>query len=628
MQKVLFRCLQWLAILMLPAASPALAQNIALNKSSLASSAVQAASNAFDGNTGTRWESASTDAQYIMVDLGSVQSIDRIRLSWETALGKDFTLDISAVTAAPSDANWTNVVNGTWNTAVSVVGNTATTNNYPNLGKSGRYVRMNGTKRGTGYGYSLYEFAVYPYDPNPNLALSKQTISSASPKQAASNAFDGEGTTRWESNYTDQEYIIVDLGSVQTIDRIRLTWEAALGKDFTLDISAVTAAPSDASWTNVVNGIWNTAVTVTGNPSTSNEYANLGKSGRYVRMNGTARGTAYGYSLYEFEVFAASNNAVNIANGKSPVASSTQGTLLPKYAFDNDRLTRWASTAGQDIASIYVDMGGEATISRVYLVWEKAYGGNFTIDVSEDAATWTTVATTTGNSFHFNEYNFSTPVTGRYVRMNGTKRGTTIADNGYSLYEFQVNGTIAQPLPVVLTSFSAVPQGAGMALGWATASEQHNAGFEVQRSADGVAFTTLATVAGLGTTQSAHAYHYFDAAPLHTAGYYRLKQLDTDGTATYSPVVAVQAAAASTAGSVYPNPTAGRTTITWETPLASASRWYLTNSIGQVVHTEVLSSEAIAELSVDLEAYPAGSYVLTVESAGKVLRRARVQKNS
>ena len=606
--------LQYLLVLLLPAVSPALAQNLALGKAALASSAVQAASRAFDGDMGTRWESASSDAQYIIVDLGSVQSIDRIRLSWETALGKNFTLDISTVTAAPSDASWTNVVNGTWTAAVTVVNNTSTTNDYPNLGKTGRYVRMNGTARGTGYGYSLFEFSIYAYDPNPNLALGKKVTASANPIQAPDNAFDGSGTTRWESAYIDAQYIMVDLGSVQKIDRIRLTWESALGKDFTLDVS------SDGT-------TWQTAVPVSGNTSTSNEYANLGKTGRYVRMNGIARGTAYGYSLYEFEVFAASNNDTNLANAKQSVASTTQGTLLPEYAFDNDRLTRWASTAGREDASIYVDLRGAATISRVYLVWEKAYGGNFTIDVSDDAKTWTTVATTVGNNFHFNEYTFATPVTGRYVRMNGTKRGTTIADNGYSLYEFQVNGTI-QPLPVTLISFGAAPQGSAVALSWATASEQHNAGFEVQRSADGVAFTTLTTVAGMGTTQAAHTYRYLDAAPLPTIGYYRLKQLDTDGTFAYSPVVAVQPAASAAALSIYPNPTADRTTVTWEAPLTSAGRWYLTNSTGQVVHTELLTSEMAATLTLDLQPYPVGSYILTIESAGKVLRRARVQKSN
>jgi hypothetical protein len=604
----------WLLAFLLLVSTPLFAQNLALGKAALASSAVQAASNAFDGNSGTRWESSASDPQYIIVDLGSVQSIDRIRLSWETALGKNFTLDVSAVTAAPSDASWTNVVGGTWTTAVTVVNNASTTNDYPNLGKTGRYVRMNGTARGTGYGYSLFEFEVYAYNPNPNLALGKTATASASPIKAAANAFDGNGTTRWESAYTDAQFITVDLGAVQTIDRIRLTWESALGKDFTLDVS------NDGT-------TWTTAATITGNTSTSNEYANLGKTGRYVRMNGTARGTAYGYSLYEFEVFAASNNDTNIANAKSAVASTTQGTLLAGYAFDNDRLTRWASTAGREDASIYVDLRGQATISRVYLVWEKAYGGNFTIDVSDDAQTWTTVATTVGNNYHFNEYTFTTPATGRYVRMNGTKRGTSISDNGYSLYEFQVNGTIT-PLPVTLTSFGAAPQGTGVAVNWATASEQRNAGFEVQRSADGATFTTLATVAGMGTTQSAHTYSYFDAVPLRTTSYYRLKQLDLDGTFAYSPVVAIQAAASPAALSIYPNPTTDRATVTWETPIERAGRWYLTNSTGQVVHAEPLSSESAAALTLDLQAYPAGSYVLTVESAGTVLRRARVQKSN
>ncbi|MGI4970191.1 MAG: discoidin domain-containing protein [Janthinobacterium lividum] len=592
---------------------PLLAQNIALGKASIASSVVQAASNAFDGNTNSRWESSSSDPQYIIVDLGSVQDIARIRLKWETALGKNFTLDISSVTAAPGDANWTNVVNGSWITVENITGNTATANEYT-FRQTGRYVRMYGTARGTGYGYSLYEFEVYAYNPNPNLALGKIATGASTDRQAAANAFDEDGTTRWESASSDPQTISVDLGSVQTIDDIRLTWEAALGKDFTLDVS------NDGT-------TWQTIVLVTGNTSTSNEYANLGASGRYVRMSGTARGTAYSYSLYEFEVFAASNNQVNQANGKPGVASTTQGLLTENYAFDNDRLTRWASTADQDNAFVYVDLQGEAAISRVYLVWEQAYGGNFTIDVSDDKVTWTTVSTTVNNSLHFNEYTFYTPVTGRYVRMNGTKRGTASVDNGYSLYEFQVNGMF-QPLPVTLTRFSAAAQGTGVAVSWATASEQHNAGFDVQRSTDGANFMTLSTVAGAGPTQRTHSYSYFDTTPLRAMGYYRLKQLDTDGTVTYSPVAVVQAAATvlSTLDS-YPNPTADRATLAWESPVATAGRWFLTSTIGQVVHTETFTTQAGPNtLALDLQPYPAGRYVLTVEAAGQATRRALVQK--
>jgi hypothetical protein len=444
-----------------------------------------------------------------------------------------------------------------------------------------------------------------------NLALGKTATTSSTPAQAAANALDGNGNTRWESPLSDAQSITVDLGSVQTIDRIRLTWENAYGKNFTLDVS-------DDKVT------WRTVATATDNATTANEYANLRASGRYVRMNGTLRATQFGYSLYEFEVFDYSyNTANNLSNSKPGVASSTQGGYPVNQAFDNDNTTRWGS-AYQDSAMVYIDLRGTATVSRVYLIWEVAYGKDFKLEVSDDAVTWKGVAKVTNNSLHFTE--FALNVKARYVRMHGLTRGTGF---GYSLYEFQVYGAF-QPLPVTLTSFNAAAQGTGVALNWATASEQHNAGFEVQRSADGAVFAPLATVAGQGTTQSAHTYSYFDAAPLRTTGYYRLKQLDTDGTFAYSPVAVVSAVAATSlaASSIYPNPTADRATVTWATALAGAGRWYLTNSLGQVVHTEALSGETTSALSIDLQPYPAGSYVLTVEAGGKVVRRGRVQKEN
>jgi hypothetical protein len=102
-----------------------------------------------------------------------------------------------------------------------------------------------------------------------NLALGKTATTSSIPTQTAANAFDGDGTTRWESPASDVQSITVDLGSVQQIDRIRLTWENAYGKNFTLDVS-----DDNATWKTVVN--------VTNNATTANEYPNLNTSGRYV----------------------------------------------------------------------------------------------------------------------------------------------------------------------------------------------------------------------------------------------------------------------------------------------------------------------------------------------------------
>jgi len=126
---------------------------------------------------------------------------------------------------------------------------------------------------------------------SPNIALNKPAVASSvsGAQYAASNAFDGDATTRWSSDFSDPQYIYVDLGKRYDLCRVRLKWETAFGKDFLIQVS------DDAA-------NWQTLATITGNISTEN-IIHLQGTGRYVRMMGTARGTGYGYSLYEFEVF-------------------------------------------------------------------------------------------------------------------------------------------------------------------------------------------------------------------------------------------------------------------------------------------------------------------------------------
>ncbi|WP_042364746.1 discoidin domain-containing protein [Streptacidiphilus neutrinimicus] len=123
-----------------------LAQNRPATASSLENSSFPA-SNAVDGNTGTRWSSGFSDPQWLQVDLGSTQTICQVVLNWETASGKAYQIQTS------NDAtNWTTI----YSTA-SGPGGTETLN----VSGSGRYIRMYGTQRNTQWGYSLWEFSVY-----------------------------------------------------------------------------------------------------------------------------------------------------------------------------------------------------------------------------------------------------------------------------------------------------------------------------------------------------------------------------------------------------------------------------------------------------------------------------------
>jgi F5/8 type C domain-containing protein len=124
--------------------------NIALNRPATASSLESAsfpASNAVDGNTGTRWSSAFSDPQWLEVDLGTSQAICQVNLNWETAYATAFQIQTST-----DNTNWTTI----YSTTTGTGGNQT----IPVTG-TGRYIRMFGTTRATQYGYSLWEFGVY-----------------------------------------------------------------------------------------------------------------------------------------------------------------------------------------------------------------------------------------------------------------------------------------------------------------------------------------------------------------------------------------------------------------------------------------------------------------------------------
>lgn len=126
-------------------------QNLAINKASAASSSydtVMTSDKAFDGKADTRWSSQYTDDQWIAVDLGQLQSIARVKLTWETAYAKAYKVLVSA-----DNTNWTEV----YNTTAGNGGVDEITFNPVNA----RYVKVQGVQRGTNYGYSLLEFEVY-----------------------------------------------------------------------------------------------------------------------------------------------------------------------------------------------------------------------------------------------------------------------------------------------------------------------------------------------------------------------------------------------------------------------------------------------------------------------------------
>ncbi|WP_194891860.1 discoidin domain-containing protein [Catenulispora pinisilvae] len=264
--------------------------NLALNKTATASSVESdafPASAAVDGNTGTRWSSQFSDPQWLQVDLGSTQSICQVVLTWETASAKAYEIQTS-----PDGTTWTSIYSTT-----TGPGGTETLN----VTGSGRYIRMYGTARNTAYGYSLFEFAAYgpPGSSNgscaDNAALNRPATASSEENAdfPASAAVDGNTGTRWSSQFSDPQWLQVDLGTSQAICGVTLNWEAAYGKAYQIQTS-----DDGTTWTTVYS-------TTTGAGGVEN--LTVSGTGRYVRMYGTQRATAYGYSLWEFAVLTAAS---------------------------------------------------------------------------------------------------------------------------------------------------------------------------------------------------------------------------------------------------------------------------------------------------------------------------------
>ena len=145
-----------------------------------------------------------------------------------------------------------------------------------------------------------------------------------------------------------------------------------------------------------------------------------------------------------------------------------------------------------------------------------------------------------------------------------------------------------------------------MNVAWATASEKNNDHFDVQRSNTGAAFETIGSVKGQGTSTTAHAYAFVDSRPLAGLSYYRLRQVDADGSSSYSPIATVQLLAGLKAVA-YPNPSVGTVTLP---ALDGPIHYRLFNNVGQTL----LSGQGSGNEQLDLTAVPKGSFFLELTS--------------
>lgn len=200
---------------------------------------------------------------------------------------------------------------------------------------------------------------------------------------------------------------------------------------------------------------------------------------------------------------------------------------------------------------------------------------------------------------------------------------------GLTLAGPYIVGDQQAPLPVELTSFEARrPAGQPRAeLRWATASEKNNLGFEVQRQDEGqTTFRRVGFVAGQGTASTPHAYAFADPNDFQGLSYYRLRQVDQDGTVTYSPVrsVAGLPVGAAFTLSVYPNPARATATIEASGPVPAGLQLHLYSADGRLVWATTWAKPQVTAL-LPVAGLAEGIYWLHYQAAGGTRGTLRVQ---
>jgi hypothetical protein len=167
--------------------------------------------------------------------------------------------------------------------------------------------------------------------------------------------------------------------------------------------------------------------------------------------------------------------------------------------------------------------------------------------------------------------------------------------------------SVGNSLPVVLSDFSVRLNNSQVELSWTTDMESNSARFEVERSTDGVKWTTIATITAKGNSSIVTKYASVDKTPAAGINYYRLKMVDLDNTHDFSEVKSIKTIASANVR-VYPNP--AKDVVNISLPATAALVRFL-NTAGQILQ-ERKSVNGNSTISIDVTNYNAGTYMVQV----------------
>ncbi|MEM0992715.1 MAG: T9SS type A sorting domain-containing protein [Bacteroidota bacterium] len=219
-----------------------------------------------------------------------------------------------------------------------------------------------------------------------------------------------------------------------------------------------------------------------------------------------------------------------------------------------------------------------------------------------------------GNRYGFIQLTTNAVILPQFISVDENATGLAIPENTNATVQAGDCGTL---LPVELIYFEVRIGKSGSVLEWKTASEQNNVGFEIERSEDAKNFDKIGWVDGHGTTLERQSYIFEDEMiKANTNYYYRLKQIDFDGSYEYSGIQAahLKSETAIQIGEAFPNPIYERLSLPVWVEHQQAAILILFDANGKTLHTIQQNLEDGAQnISIDWEFLPSGIYFLKVQ---------------
>lgn len=176
-------------------------------------------------------------------------------------------------------------------------------------------------------------------------------------------------------------------------------------------------------------------------------------------------------------------------------------------------------------------------------------------------------------------------------------------------------------LPVILLNFNAQRSEQSVIVEWMTATEQNSDYFEVQRSFDSLSFSRVGIINGAGYSTTPNSYSLIDDQPLNGTSFYRLKQVDFDGTLKYSDVKAVDFGNfESTSIQLYPNPTSDELFIVGKADEIASIE--LLNLQGKNMLSRISTiNKGVDYVQLNLSKLSSGMYTLITKSGAHKVRK-------